>query len=477
MRRTGWWIAVLVAVVAPFAEPGRLPAADAPAPAKPNVIFILADDLGYGELGCYGQQKMRTPNIDRLAAEGMRFTQFYAGSTVCSPSRAVLMTGQHTGHTWIRANDPKSIRPQDVIVPEVLKQAGYATGHVGKWGIGTEGTEGVPWKTGFDFFYGYLNNHHAHNHYPAFLWRNDQKEMLPNEQGESMASGAGVASKRVVYSTDRFGEEALGFVGQNKDKPFFLYLALTVPHANNEAKSKGMEVPDFGEFAKTDWPDAQKGQAAMNARMDAHVGRLMAKLKELGLDERTLVLFSSDNGPHREGGSDPDFFDSNGPLRGTKRDLTDGGIRVPFIACWPGKIAAGRTSGHVGSFADVLPTLAELAGRPVPAGVDGISLVPTLLGRPAEQRKHEYLYWEFHEGGFGQAVRMGEWKAIRTTRGKPAGAEARTELYNLAADVGEQTDVASANPAVVAKAEQIMKTARTPWEPTKSDGGGKRKAK
>lgn len=440
-------------------------AGNAPASAadKPNIIFILADDMGYGELGCYGNKQIKTPNIDKLAAEGMRFTQMYAGGTVCSPSRATLMTGLHNGHGWIRANGPENLRPQDIIIPEVLKKAGYTNGIVGKWGIGIEGSTGVPWKKGFDYFYGYLNNHHAHNHYPAFLWRNNEKHMLPNEQAESFPRGGGVASKKVVYSTDRFGEEAVEFIERSKDQPFFLYLAFTVPHANNEAKTKGMEVPDYGIYADKDWPDAQKGQAAMNTRMDMHIGNLMAKVKELGLDEKTLILFSSDNGPHKEGGSDPDFHDSNGPVRGMKRDLSDGGIRVPFIARWPGKIAAGKVSDHIGYSADMMPTFAALAGVEAPKN-DGISIVPTLLGKPDEQKQHAYLYWEFHEGGFGQAVRFGEWKAIRTTRGKPKGTQPKTELYQISEDLGEARDVASANPDVVATAEKMMAEAHTPWE-------------
>jgi arylsulfatase A-like enzyme len=338
-----------------------LRAADAP---RPNIVFLLADDAGYGDFGCYGQQRIKTPNVDRLAAEGMRFTQFYAGATVCSPSRATLMTGLHNGHGWIRANDPKNIRPQDVVIPEVLKKAGYTTGIVGKWGIGVEGSDGVPNKKGFDFSYGYLNNHHAHNHYPSFLWRNGQKEMLPNVVPDELPTGAGVATKKVKYSDDLFGDEAVKFIEREgkADKPFFLYLAFTVPHANNEAKNKGMEVPDYGEYANTDWPEPQKGQAAMVTRMDMHVGRVLAKLKEMNLEEKTLVIFTSDNGPHREGGNNPDFNHSSGPLRGIKRDLTDGGIREPFVVRWPGKIKAGVTNDFVGFFGDMMPTFAELAG-------------------------------------------------------------------------------------------------------------------
>ncbi|QOV87340.1 arylsulfatase [Humisphaera borealis] len=442
--------------------------AEAPAADKPNIIFILADDMGYGEPSCYGNKAIKTPNIDRLAAEGIRFTDFYAGGTVCSPSRATLMTGLHNGHGWIRANGPENLRPTDVIIPEVLKKVGYTNGVVGKWGIGVEGSTGLPRKKGFDYFYGYLNNFHAHNHYPSFLWRNEEKHLLPNEQLEADPRGGGVASKKVVYSTDRFGEEAVDFIARSKDNPFFLYLAFTVPHANNEAKNKGMEVPDYGIYASTDWPDPQKGQAAMDSRMDMHIGNVMAKVKELGIDDRTLIIFTSDNGPHKEGGGNPDFHDSNGPVRGTKRDLTDGGIRVPFVARWQGKIAPGQVSNHIGSSVDMMATLADLAGAEAPK-TDGISIVPTLLGKPNEQKKHDYLYWEFHEGGFGQAVRFGDWKAVRTSRGKARGSAAKTELYQIVQDIGEERDVASAHPDIVAKAEKMMAEAHTPWE------GGKAK--
>ena len=471
------------------AEPAApQPPAAAVAP-RPNVVFVLADDLGYGDIGCYGQKRIKTPTIDRMAAEGTRFTQMYAGATVCSPSRATLMTGLHNGHCWIRANDARNLRRQDAVVPEVLKSVGYSTALIGKWGIGQAGSDGVPNKKGFDFFYGYLNNGHAHNHYPSFLWRDDVKESLPNEQATSLPSGAGVASKRVVYSTDKFADESLAWIEKNKANPFFLYLAFTVPHANNEAKLKGMEVPDHGEYANTDWPDSTKGQAAMVTRMDAHIGRVLAKLKELGLDEKTLVIFTSDNGPHREGGNDPDFNDSNGPLTGIKRDLTDGGIREPFVARWPGKVPAGVVSDHVAGFQDVLVTLAELAGAKDVPPTDGVSFAPTLLGKPAaEQKKHDYLYWEFHEGGFGQAVRLGDWKAIRTTRARstkafdanggvpPSAATrpAKTELYDLTKDLGEEHDVAAEHPDLVAKVEQIMKDARTPWEPLRAPAATQR---
>ncbi|MBI5688183.1 MAG: arylsulfatase [Verrucomicrobia bacterium] len=445
-------------------------AANAP---KPNIIFILADDLGYGDLGCYGQKKIQTPCLDRMAADGMRFTQFYAGSTVCAPSRSVLMTGQHTGHCWVRGNAGKNnaqgqiLRAQDVTVAKVLRDAGYATALIGKWGLGEPGSSGIPTKQDFDYFFGYLSQFHAHNYYPAFLWRGEERVPLKNEVppgnvGYGYAEfGQGWATKRVEYSHDLFAADALKWVERNRGQPFFLYLAVTTPHANNEGTrgtGNGQEVPDHGIYKDKDWTDQNKGQAAMITRMDADIGRLLAKLKQLGLDERTLVLFSSDNGPHKEGGNDPEFFDANGPLRGMKRDLYDGGIRVPFIARWPGRIKAGVVSNHVGYFGDFMATAAELAGAEPPPTLDSISFAPTLLGRPERQKRHDYLYWEFHERGFAQAVRLGDWKAIRFGTKKPV------ELYNIKNDPGEERDVAAQNPEVVAKVEAILKTARTDSE-------------
>lgn len=435
--------------------------------AKPNIIFILADDLGYGELGCYGQKLIQTPNIDRLAAEGMRFTQFYAGSTVCAPSRSVLMTGQHMGHTTVRGNagaknmEAQSLTKTDTTVARVLQQAGYATGLIGKWGLGELDQEGEPRKQGFDYYFGYLNQAHAHNHYPSFLFRNGERIALPNDLTPlGMAEGAGYATKRVVYGDDLFAQETLEFVTRNRDKPFFLYNALVTPHANNErskALGDGNEVPDQGIYQDKPWHDAAKNHAAMVTRMDRDVGALMTKLKELGLDEKTLVLFSSDNGPHKEGGPhyDPNFFNVSGPFSGIKRALTDGGIRVPFIARWPGKIKAGTVSDHVGYFGDMMATWAELAGAKPPTKIDSISLVPTLLGR-GTQKKHEYLYWEFYEQGVSQAVLIeGRWKALRLKNPK-----APVQLFDLKNDVAEKTNVAAKNPQLVARAESIMQTAR-----------------
>lgn len=433
---------------------------------KPNIIFILADDLGYGELGCYGQKTIQTPHLDRLAAEGMRFTQFYAGSTVCAPSRSVLMTGLHTGHTRVRGNaGPENsgaqlLRDGDTTVAELLRGAGYATGLIGKWGLGMPGDEGVPNKQGFDYFYGYLSQHHAHNHFPDFLWRNGEKAPLPNVVTPVGTAGGGYATQRVKYAGDLFAEEAAAFVEQHRQRPFFLYLALVVPHANNErsrALGDGQEVPDYGPYADRDWPSPLKGQAAMITRMDEQIGQLLAKLKQLGIDQRTLVLFSSDNGPHKEGGPqyDPNFFQASGPLRGIKRSLTDGGIRVPFLARWPGKIKPGSVSDHVGYFGDFLATAAELAGVSPPTGLDSISLVPTLLGRRAEQAKHEYLYWEFYEGGVSQAVLLeGRWKGIRLKK-----LTAPMQLYDVQNDIGEERDVSADHPDLVARIEKIMSTA------------------
>ena len=431
---------------------------------KPNIIFVLADDLGYGDLGCYGQKRIRTPNLDRMAAEGMRFTDHYAGSTVCAPSRCSLMTGLHTGHTYVRGN--REIQPmgqlplpaETVTLAKVLKQVGYSTALIGKWGLGGPDSTGTPNNQGFDYFFGYLCQRHAHNYYPEFLFRNDERVPLDNEVAGDRPDGAGVATRRAQYSYDLMAQEALHFVEANRDGPFFLYLAITIPHANNEAGNKGMEVPDYGVYAKEDWPEPQKGHAAMISRLDRDMGRLMQKLEDLGIDEDTLVCFTSDNGPHREGGADPTFFDSNGPLRGIKRDLYEGGIRVPLIARWPGKIQAGTQSDHVSAFWDVLPTLADLTGAGSPGDTDGISMVPTLLGRPDQQERHTYLYWEFHERGSKQAVRMGRWKAVRF------GAAGRPALYDLQKDVGETNNVADRHLEVVAKVEAVLAVARTESE-------------
>jgi len=437
-------------------------------PTKPNIIFVLADDLGYGELGCYGQKVIQTPEIDRMAAEGMRFTQFYAGATVCAPSRCVLMVGQHTGHCSVRGNagannrSVQSLREDDMTISEILKKQGYATALIGKWGLGEVEEPGHPLRKGFDYFFGYLNQGHAHNYYPEFLWRNWGKVMLRNEVVAVKADYGsdfkpGYATKRVDYSHDLFAEDALRWVEENRDRPFFLYLALTIPHANNEGTrgtGDGAEVPDYGIYADRDWPNQDKGQAAMITRMDRDIGRLLNKLRELGLAEKTLVMFSSDNGPHNEAGHNPERFKPSGPLRGMKRDLYEGGIRVPFIAWWPGTIPPGTVSDHVGYFGDLMATFCDLTGAELPSGRDSISFLPTLLGHPEKQNQHPYLYWEFYERGSAQAVRFGKWKAVR----KPM-LTGDIELYDLETDIGETNNVAAQNPDVVAQARQFMEEA------------------
>jgi arylsulfatase A-like enzyme len=435
-------------------------------PAKPNIVFILADDLGYGEIGCYGQKKFATPHIDKLAEQGMKFTQFYAGSTVCAPSRSVLMTGQHLGHTRVRGNSGKNntaaqmLLPGDTTIADVLKHAGYATGMMGKWGLGQENDEGEPRMHGFDYYFGYLNQTHAHNHYPAYLWRNGTKVPLPNVVTPiGDIAGAGYATKRVVYATDLFYQEAQEFIEKNQERPFFLYLALTTPHANNERSrvlGEGNEVPNFGSYADKPWNDSQKAHASMIERLDRGVGEVMAQLEKFKLGRNTLVIFSSDNGPHKEGGPnyDPAFFTASGPLRGIKRALTDGGIRVPFIVRWPGKIKAGAVSDHVGYFGDVMATFCDIVEAQRPPNLDSISLAPTLFGQGTQQ-KHEFLYWEFYEQGVSQAVLIeGRWKAIRLKT-----TTAPIQLYDVSNDINEQTDLAAKQPELVQRAAEIMKTA------------------
>lgn len=432
---------------------------------KPNIIYILADDLGYGDLGCYGQRIIQTPEIDKMAAEGMRFTDHYAGSTVCAPSRCSLMTGLHTGHARVRGNADAPLLPEDVTVAELLKKAGYTTGLIGKWGLGEAGSSGVPNKKGFDYFFGYLNQIHAHNSYPDYLWRNDQKVPLDNEIEiiqEGYAKGIGsVARKKVTHSHDLFTEEALQFVKKNQAGPFFLYLAYTIPHANNEGIPMGqigMEVPDLDIYKDRDWPEAQKAHAAMITRMDRDIGRLIRKLKELNIDKNTLVIFTSDNGPHGEGGADSNFFNSNGPLRGQKRDIYEGGIRVPMIARWPGKIKAGAESNHVSAFWDFLPTACEAAGGAAPKSTDGVSFLPELTGKA--QKAHDHLYWEFFEQGGRQAIRKGRWKAVKNKMsGNP---EAPVELYDLSSDLGEERNLASDYPDIARELAALMQSSRRP---------------
>jgi arylsulfatase A-like enzyme len=414
---------------------------------KPNILFILADDLGYGDIGCYGQKIVATPNIDRLAAEGIKFTQAYCGSTVCAPSRAALMTGQHTGHTFVRGNARLDLRPQDTTIAEVLKGAGYRTALFGKWGLGTAGNGGVPNRKGFDEFFGFLDQKHAHTQYPTAVWENEREFFLDGNFGPP----------RKDYIQDIFNQRALSFIDRQKSGPWFLYLAYTIPHANNELTRQtgnGMEIPSDAPYSDKSWKQPDKAFAATVHKLDTYVGELMKKLDDLGIAEDTLVFFVSDNGPHREGGNDPEFFNSNGPLRGIKRDLYDGGIRTPAITRWKGTIKPGQTSDAVWAFWDVLPTAAELAGVKPPANIDGIFIVPALHGKPLPER--EYLYWEFHENGFSQAVRLNKWKGVRRQqRSNPI------ELYDVVADPGESNDVAAQHPDVVKRIERILVEART----------------
>ena len=413
--------------------------------ALPNIIWIMADDLGYGDLGSYGQTKILTPNLDRIASEGMRFTNAYAGSHVCAPSRSVLMTGQHAGHTRVWWNHSLGLWDEDVTVAELLGASGYATGLIGKWGLGEENSPGAPWRQGFDYFYGYLDQGHAHNYYPEFLIRNPGTRVPLNNIVVSFPDRdlVGVATQREDYSHDLFISDALDWIESQKSTPFFLYLPLTIPHSNDFASRDlippelgshrerlGMEVPDAGVYQDKSWRGPLKGTAAMITRMDAGVGQIIDKLKELGIDEHTVVFFTSDNGPHSSGGNDPQFFNSNGPLRGEKKSFYDGGIRVPMIVRWPGRVPAGTVSNLVWYFADFLPTMADLVGFENPDGIDGASILSDLLGG-SSQLGDRFLYW--YRGGSPEAARWGKWKAIREPANQPL------KLFDLHQDPGETT--------------------------------------
>ena len=446
---------------------------------KPNIVYILADDLGYGDLSCYGQKKFKTPNIDKLARAGMLFTQHYSGSTVCAPSRSSLMTGLHTGHTPIRGN--KGWKPEGeypisanaFTIAEMLKQAGYTTGAFGKWGLGFFGTEGDPNKQGFDEFFGFNSQTLAHNYYPEYLWNNDIKVVLSGNSDNQYKE----------YAPKLIHDRVLQFIEKNNPnqtgKPFFLFYANIIPHAElllpdenmvefrgkllPEKIYKGVE-PDAATFRKGGYGTQDESHAAFAAMvtlLDRQVGEVVNKLKELDLDKNTIIIFSSDNGPHLEGGADPDYFDSNGPLKGYKRDLYEGGIRVPMIACWPGTIKAGTTTDHVSAFWDVMPTLAEITGVPIPANLDGISFLPSLTGK-GTQRQHKTLYWEFHELKGRQALRMGDWKLVRYNVLTPD--NTTTELYDLKTDLGEEKNVAAEHPELVKEMLEILNNSRTPSE-------------
>ena len=433
---------------------------------QPNIILILADDLGYGDLSCFGQKKLKTPRLDTMASEGMRFTQFYAGCTVCAPSRSVLITGRHMGRTVVRGNSaqPIIVRPGQATLGSVLKGTGYKTACIGKWGVGTPDNFTNPNDVGFNHFFGYINMWHAHNFYPEFLIRNGKVVKLKNEVGQKWKSfqdpanpmsGRGVAVKRLEYAPDLFIEDSLAFIRQNQKHPFFLYFAMNVPHANNEAGNKGMEVPDLGEFAKKNWPEPEKGFGAMIRNIDRDTGRILDLLKELKIARNTLVIFTSDNGPHQEGGHKADYFDSNGPYRGIKRDLNEGGIRVPTIAWWPGTIQAGGADAAPWYFGDLMATASELAGAKAPAGIDSESFVDVLHGKKKVRKSP--LYWEFYERGSAQAVRFGKWKAIRQPM-----FTGEVQLYDLSNDPAEARDQAKEKPQLVKQAVSLMEKMHEP---------------
>ena len=437
----------------------------------PNIIYFIADDLGYGDLSCLGQEKFNTPNIDRLASEGMLFTQHYSGSTVCAPSRSALMTGQHTGHTPIRGN--RSVQPEGqwpiedktFTLAELLKQKGYVTGGFGKWGLGGPGTEGDPVYQGFDVFFGYNCQGKAHNYYPRHLWDNLEKVILHENEGINEG----------IYGPNLIHEKALEFIESNKDQPFFLFYPNVIPHAELFAPEEYMKMfrgkflpekeyqgydegPKFRDGPYGSQPEPHAAFAAMITLLDHQVGEVIDKIADLGLSENTLVIFTSDNGPHLEGGADPDYFNSNGIYTGYKRDLYEGGIRVPTIARWPGKIAANSQTNHLSAFWDVYPTLAELTGQEIHDSVDGISFLPTLLGKEGQQ-EHEYLYWEFHEKNGRQAIRKGDWKLVRYDVFSPE--KMTTELYNIAEDPAETRNVAEENQDIAEELLHLMKGART----------------
>jgi arylsulfatase A-like enzyme len=458
------------------------------AASKPNIVFILADDLGYAEVGCYGQTKIRTPNIDRLAAEGMRFTQAYSGSPVCAPSRCTLLTGKHTGHAFIRGNkevtrsNPEGegqlpLPAGTVTVATLLKQRGYATACVGKWGLGGPQTSGHPNQQGFDFFFGHLCQRMAHNHYSTHLWRNGEKFPLNNPafaahqkfpinaDPRDPQAFANYAGKE--FAQDVMVREALAWMRAHREQPFFLYVAFPIPHAALQVPEDSLaeyrdqfgDTPYLGGKGYLPHRQPRAAYAAMITRMDRYVGELMALLKELGLDERTLVFFSSDNGPTFNGGTDSAFFESAGRFRGLKMDVYEGGIRVPFIARWSGRVKAGSVSEQPVIFYDLLPTLAEVAGTRPPRGSDGLSILPTLLGKRG-QKQHDFFIWEYPEKGGQIAVRQRDWKAVRQKMlTKNPGA---IELYDLARDPEEKHDLAAAHLEIVRRLSRIMEREHSP---------------
>ncbi|MEP7272210.1 MAG: arylsulfatase [Acidobacteriota bacterium] len=445
-------MAALILLMMPASASLRAAPATAP---RPNILFIMADDLGYGDLGSYGQTKIRTPNLDRLATQSTRFTDVYAGAPVCAPSRCVLMTGQHTGHCRIRANSPRvggqpesfgsgtgrrvSLTNDDRTIAEALREAGYVTGAMGKWGIGEPGTDGTPNRRGFDEWFGYLNQNHAPFYYTDYLWRNEQKQAIPeNSDG-----------KRVRYSHDLLTDEAVAFLERHREKPFFLYLPFTIPH-------RQFEVPSLEKYANEPWPEEAKIFAAMVTRLDRDVGRVLDELDRLGLATNTVVFFTSDNGSEKKK-SFGDFFRSTRSFRGYKGSVYEGGLRVPMLVRWPGVVPAKKVSSTPWWFADVFPTLLAIAGvKESTAKLDGLDVLATLRGKPQPALAERYFYWEDPDKILSQAARRGNWKAVRI------GAKAPLELYNLKQDIGETRNVASSHPEIVAEFEKYLEGARVP---------------
>ncbi|QNN21358.1 arylsulfatase [Planctomycetales bacterium ZRK34] len=451
-----------------------------PSTRPPNIVFILADDLGYAELGCFGQTKIKTPNIDRLAAEGMKLTQHYAGNAVCAPSRCVLMTGMHPGHATIRNNrehKPEGQQPMhaaDVTLAELLKTRGYTTGAFGKWGLGFPGSEGDALNQGFDHFYGYNCQRHAHSIYPAYLWDDDQRVTLNNnppvpghakfpKDADPNDPAAYARFKGTDYAPDRINTAALDFIRRNKDNPFYCYYPTVIPHLALQVPDDEL-APYLGKWPETPAIKAaytphqtpRAAYAAFISHLDANVGRVLDLLDTLGLTDNTIVVFTSDNGATYLREVDYEFFQSVGPLRGLKGSLYEGGVRVPAIVRWPGHVKPGSSSDFVSGFEDWLPTLAQIVGIKTPDNVDGISLVPTLTGK--SQPARDFLYREFSGYGGQQSVRVGDWKAIRQQLRK---GKVVTELYNLADDIAEQHDLAADHPDRVKTLEAIMRREHT----------------
>lgn len=449
---------------------------------KPNIIYIYADDLGYGELGSYGQTKIKTPYLDKMAKEGMRFTRHYSGSPVCAPSRSILMTGKHSGHSYIRGNyelggfadslegGQMPLHEGSYTIAKMLKERGYNTGLVGKWGMGVVGTSGSPLNHGFDYYYGYLDQKQAHNFYPTHLWENDKWDALNNHIfNVHTAIDPKTATDKDFeffsgkeYAPAKLTEKALGFISKNKERPFFLYLPYTLPHLALQAPEAYVkkyigqfeEQPYYGESGYSPNKYPKSTYAAMISFLDDQVGIIMKKIKDLGLDENTIIMFSSDNGATFSAGVDTRYFNSTAGLRGLKMEVYEGGIRVPFIARWPGKIKPNSVSNHLSAQYDIMPTLAELTGKKLDS-TDGISLLHELTGRKSEQVKHKFLYFEYPENGGQIAVHSGNWKGVRmNVRKNP---DAPWELYNLLEDPKEQNNLAASNPDIITELKEIAK--------------------